>query len=100
MVLKFYHKISHGLPALGGTFGVVEAVIGAIDLNTVQVWCGAGVAVGAAIWGFFRDQRRRDFEAQERKKWIQTMVDANIEAARKQLPLPFPQLDNVIMKPQ
>ena len=93
-------KIAHGGPAIGGAFGMVEAVIGAVDLNTVQVWCGAAVAIGAAVWGFIRDQKRRDFESEERKKWIQTMVDANIEAAERGMPLPFPQLDSIIMRPQ
>lgn len=91
-------RTGDALAHLTGYSATVSAIVGAIDLNTVQVWTGAIVAVGAAFWGFWRDQKRRDWEAEERKKWIGTMLEANIAAAEKGLPLPFPQLDAVLMK--
>ncbi len=85
-------RMAGGLNHLIGGGGVGMTILGAIDVNSVQVWAGALVAAGAVLWGFIREQKQRDFDNAEKRRLMQTLIEANVKAIEAGGQPPFPEV--------
>lgn len=58
MVGKIYHNSMSGLTYFFGSGGAIASIVGAFDLNSLQVLVGILIALVAAVCGAYRDHMR------------------------------------------
>jgi Flp pilus assembly protein TadB len=68
----------------------VGAVLGGLKADSLTAWAGALVAILAAVWGLWRDQRRRDREEARTDAVLDLITQANETAIKAGQPAPYP----------
>jgi hypothetical protein len=84
------HRNSEFLNYATAGGGTAIALLGAFSADQISAWGGALIAVAAAFWGLYRDQRRRDKEEIRTEQALQAIQDANLKALAENRPIPHP----------